>query len=94
MDETRIPGVPIGPARHVEVTGVDFYRTVEALPVLKRLYSRAHRRAFDLYHVCGRMTCRLADELRGTHGGLLPSYLSWSVLGVLGVLYFMMGGSR
>ena len=24
LDEARIPGVPLGPERHVEVTGVDF----------------------------------------------------------------------
>ena len=54
MDETRIPGVPVGPERHVEVTGVDFYLTVEQLPVLKPMYEMARRKIFDVYETGGK----------------------------------------
>lgn len=92
MEETRIPGVPTGPERHVEVTGVDFYRTVEQLPVLKHVYALAHRKFFDLYEATGKVTTRLVALLRAAHVGQLPWYLAWCVLGLLGILYIMMRG--
>ncbi len=93
MDETRIPGVPVGPERHVEVTGVDFYRTVEQLPVLKPMYEMARRKMFDIYETCGKVTAWLTSCLRGAHTGLLPMYLTWCVLGLITILYVMMQGT-
>lgn len=92
MDETRIPGVPIGPDRHVEVTGVDFYRTVEQLPVLKPMYELARRKILDVYETSGKAAAWLTGILRGAHTGLLPLYLTWCVLGLLAILYLMMNG--
>ena len=93
MDETRIPGVPVGSERHVEVTGVDFYETVEQLPVLKPLYEMARRKVFDVYETGSQATARLTNMLRAAHNGLLPLYLTWFVLGMLAILYVMMRGS-
>ena len=93
MSETRIPGVPRGPDRHVEVTGVDFYQTVEKLPGLQQLYDAARRKVFDIYETGGRVIAWLTGLLRAAHTGVLPVYLSWFVLGVLVVLYIMMEGT-
>jgi len=93
MDETRIPGVPAGAERHVEVTGVDFYQTVEELPVLKPIYEMARRKAFDIYETGGKATAWLSNMLRAAHTGLLPLYLIWFVLGLLAILYMMMQGT-
>jgi formate hydrogenlyase subunit 3/multisubunit Na+/H+ antiporter MnhD subunit len=92
MEETRIPGVPEGAERHVEVTGVDFYLTVEELPVLKTLYQMARRKLFDIYETGGKVTAWLTNLLRRAHNGLLPWYLTWFVLGLLAILYVMMEG--
>jgi NADH:ubiquinone oxidoreductase subunit 5 (subunit L)/multisubunit Na+/H+ antiporter MnhA subunit len=94
LDQTRISGVPRGAARHVEVTGVDFYRTVEALPVLRPLYGMSKRKLFDLYDLLGTAAGSLSSLLRAAHKGLLPMYLSWFVLGLLGILYVIMEGKR
>nr|NIL97308.1 hypothetical protein [Planctomycetales bacterium]NIM08863.1 hypothetical protein [Planctomycetales bacterium]NIN08323.1 hypothetical protein [Planctomycetales bacterium]NIN77451.1 hypothetical protein [Planctomycetales bacterium]NIO34623.1 hypothetical protein [Planctomycetales bacterium] len=88
-----IPGVPTGPQRNVEVTGVDFYRTVEQLPVLKSLYGMAERNLFDIYETAGRSTAWLTGWLRGAHSGLLSQYLTWFVLGLLAILYLTMKGT-
>lgn len=93
MAETRIPGVASGAERHVEVTGVDFYRTVEQLPVLQQAYALAHRKCSDLYEITGSLMVRLAGLLSAAHVGQLPWYLAWCVLGLLGILYLMMRGS-
>ena len=93
LDESFIPGVPMGAQRHVEVTGVDFYRTVEQLPVLKSLYRPAKSRMFDLYETSGRVTARLGSLLRRAHAGALPVYLSWFVFGVIVILLVTMEGT-
>jgi formate hydrogenlyase subunit 3/multisubunit Na+/H+ antiporter MnhD subunit len=93
LDEARIPGVPMGAERHVEVTGVDFYQTLEQLPALKPLYEMAQTKIFDLYETGGKAIAWLINLLRGAHTGQLPLYLTWFVLGLLAILYVMMGGT-
>lgn len=92
MDETRITGVPVGPERHVEVTGVDFFRTVEKLPVLNRLYRLAHRKLFDLYEASDRATAWLGRTLSAAHSGLLSLYLGWLGIGLILVLWLVLDG--
>ena len=74
------------------MTGVDFYQTVEHLPVLKPLYQIAQRKDFDIYETGSKATARLINLLRNTHTGVLPFYLTWFVLGLLAILYVMMQG--
>jgi formate hydrogenlyase subunit 3/multisubunit Na+/H+ antiporter MnhD subunit len=93
LDEARIPGVPAGAERHVEVTGVDFYQTVEQLPVLNSLYEMAHKKMFDIYETGGKAMGWLIGLLRAAHTGLLSLYLTWFVLGLLALLYVMMEGT-
>ncbi|MGI9517196.1 MAG: complex I subunit 5 family protein [Pirellulaceae bacterium] len=94
LDEARIPGVPTGAQRHVEVTGVDFYRTVQQLPVLKSLFVMARMKMFDIYSQAGKALARLIRVLQIAHNGLLPFYLIWFVLGLVAVVYLMMEGIR
>ncbi len=93
MDETRIPGVPAGAQRHVEVTGVDFYDTIEQLPLLERFYKTAQTKSFDIYETAGTVSDWLSTSLRNAHTGSLPLYLTWFVLGLLGILFVMMEGT-
>jgi NADH:ubiquinone oxidoreductase subunit 5 (subunit L)/multisubunit Na+/H+ antiporter MnhA subunit len=90
LDETRIPGIPRGASRHIEVTGVDFYQSVEQLPGLGKLYRLARAKAFDLYEVIGGLVKPLTGALRTAHQGVLPLYLGWFLLGLLAILYVMM----
>lgn len=93
LDEARIPGVPAGPDRHVEVTGVDFYRTIEQLPGLRGLYKLAQKQVFDIYETAAKAGAPLTGLLRRAHTGLLPTYLMWLVLGLLAILYLMIEGT-
>ena len=93
MDEVYIPGVPAGADRHVEVTGVDFYLTVERLPVLKTLYAMSRRQMFDVYEITRRTMTGLVELLRSAHTGLLSLYLAWFVFGVLLLLYVILEGA-
>ncbi len=87
LDEVYIRDEARGPARHVEVTGADFYNAVERLPGLHRLYELARKQVFDIYEVVAKPVFYFVALLRGAHGGALPLYLTWFVAGLLVVLY-------
>jgi hypothetical protein len=90
MNEARIPGVPEGSERHVEVTGVDFYLTIEQLPLINWLYQTARTKTFDIYESSGKASAWLVNMLRAAHGGVLSNYLTWFVVGLLGIIYVIM----
>ncbi|MGR8920148.1 MAG: complex I subunit 5 family protein [Gammaproteobacteria bacterium] len=87
LDEVHVHQAARGPGRHLEVTGVDFYDTVEQLAGLRRVYALARRGVFDVYHGARGVTAYAVFLLRGAHGGLLPTYLLWFLAGVVGVVY-------
>jgi len=91
MDDVYIQGEEPGPDRHLEVTGVNFYDTIEQLPFVRRLYARAHKKAFDIYHLGAHGGQYLIGILRAAHTGVLPSYLMWLIFGVLVVIYTITG---
>lgn len=92
LDATFITGVPAGPSRRVEITGVDFYDTIEGLPGIRRVYALARRRLFDLYEDGSAVTFYVVGILRRAHTGVLPMYLAWLVLGLLAVLRVVLSG--
>jgi len=89
LEEAYIRDEEPGPARHVEVTGVDFYNAVEQLPGLRRLYELARRKVFDIYEIGARSVSHLVAALRGAHTGALPLYVVWVLAGLLVVLFAM-----
>ena len=94
MEEARIPGVAEGAQRHVEVTGVDFYQTVQQLPGLRTIFAIAQTKRFDLYETMGMANGWVVHQLSRAHSGLLPRYLIWFALGVLLIISVVMEGSR
>jgi len=87
LDEVYLSDDPAGKGRHVEVTGVDFYQTLERLPLLGRLFVLARARVFDIYHLCQSGAAYLVQMLRSFHTGILPAYLRWFVAGMLVVVW-------
>lgn len=92
LDATYVTAVPVGPARRVEITGTDFYDTIEALPGIRRAYALARRRLFDLYEDGSAVTFYVVGMLRRAHTGVLPLYLTWLILGLLVVLRVVLSG--
>jgi formate hydrogenlyase subunit 3/multisubunit Na+/H+ antiporter MnhD subunit len=90
MDEVRGPDAAGG----VEVTGVDFYRTIEDLAVLRGVYRAAKNRAFDLYDVGSKAVFYGVELLRGAHTGNLLLYVTWFLVGLVVVLGCLLGGGR
>ncbi|MDD5677515.1 MAG: proton-conducting transporter membrane subunit [Kiritimatiellae bacterium] len=83
-----------GKVENVEVTGVDFYRTVEDLPPMRAIYGAARRKLFDIYDVGGKAAFFFVEILRRAHRGLLPMYLTWVLAGLLVIWWLLLSGGR
>jgi hypothetical protein len=71
----------------VEVTGVDFYKTIEQLPAMRRYYLLTRARVFDVYHLFREAANYFIGGLRAMHTGILPAYLRWFVVGMVVVVW-------
>jgi len=87
LQDVYVSGEAAGPERHIEVTGVDFYNTIEQLPVLQRLYPLARAKAFDIYDLFQKSVNYVIQMLRSLHTGILPTYLRWFVVGLVVVVW-------
>ncbi|MCW8927003.1 MAG: proton-conducting transporter membrane subunit [Xanthomonadales bacterium] len=87
MQDVYLSNDEPGPLRHVEVTGVDFYDTIEQVPGLHRYYALMKDRVFDIYEFLKRSADYFVQMLRALHTGILPSYLRWFVAGLLLVVW-------
>ena len=87
IQDVYISGDEQGEQRHVEVTGVDFYNSIEQLPGLQRFYALTRKRAFDIYDFLRRVSNYFIQMLRSLHTGVLPVYLRWFVAGLLLVVW-------
>jgi formate hydrogenlyase subunit 3/multisubunit Na+/H+ antiporter MnhD subunit len=87
MQHAYLSGEESETERHVEITGVDFYRTIEQLPVLQRMYRLTRAKSFDIYHQLQRGSNYLTNALRSLHTGILPAYLRWFVVGLVLVVW-------
>ncbi|MBT8039473.1 MAG: NADH-quinone oxidoreductase subunit L [Gammaproteobacteria bacterium] len=87
LDEVRVGAEDPHAGRHLEVTGTDFYLTLEDLPLLGQLFALARRRLFDLHHLLETGTEYVVQLLRRFHTGVLPAYLRWFLAGMLVVVW-------
>lgn len=74
------------------VTGVDFYKTIEGVRLLRRIYKSAEKGTFDIYEQSKKIFS-FSKFLRYLHNGVLPTYLVWVLLGMIG-LFLVLAGSR
>jgi formate hydrogenlyase subunit 3/multisubunit Na+/H+ antiporter MnhD subunit len=94
LQDIYVSGSQTGPGRHLEVTGIDFYDTIEQLPMLRRIYPLARARVFDMYDIMRKGASFFVLHLRGVHTGILPVYLTWILLGMLVVVWSIMQTGR
>jgi formate hydrogenlyase subunit 3/multisubunit Na+/H+ antiporter MnhD subunit len=87
LQDVYVSGEPTGPGRHIEVTGVDFYNTIEQLPGLQRFYILTRAKVFDIYYLVQNGVNYVIKMLRSLHTGILPAYLRWFVVGLVVVVW-------
>jgi len=70
-----------------KVSGVDFYANIKELQLLKNIYNKAERGFFDIYEQGRSFIFGIAKFFQYLHNGVLPTYLVWTLLGMM-VLFF------
>ncbi len=73
------------------IPGTHFYKTVSSMGGLKQLYTRQENGHFDLYNQAQKLGLALIKRLRRLHSGILPTYLTWVILGLLVILLIVCG---
>lgn len=72
----------------MEMSGVEFYKTIERQRFFERMYEGARKKIFDLYEDFKRIVFYFGEGIRATHTGVLPTYLTWILLGCI-VLFIL-----
>jgi len=67
------------------VTGTEFYNTVKEFGILKGIYKKAEAGFFDIYEQGKTIVFGVGKFLQYLHNGILPTYLVWCLLGMLGL---------
>jgi NADH:ubiquinone oxidoreductase subunit 5 (subunit L)/multisubunit Na+/H+ antiporter MnhA subunit len=73
----------------MRISGVEFYNTVKDIRLFGFMYRLADYKAFDIYDVGRRITFCFTAVLRYIHNGVLPSYLTWCLLGMIVLFYVL-----
>jgi NADH:ubiquinone oxidoreductase subunit 5 (subunit L)/multisubunit Na+/H+ antiporter MnhA subunit len=73
----------------MRVSGAEFYNTIRETGFLKTVYNLAEKKLFDPYETGKRIIFAFTRMLRYFHNGILPTYLSWSLLG-MGLLFWIL----
>lgn len=89
-DEAYVGGEIGSRAADYNYEGVEFYKTIGELSGLRALYEKAEARWFDLYEQSRRFVFYVTGFLRQLHDGVLYTYVTWSVLGLVLLLWWLL----
>ena len=89
IEEVYISNAVKGAARDVEVTGVDFYKTIREMTPFKQIYTMAELKFFDLYEVGKHISFFVSRIFQFFHTGVLRHYVTWYILGLVILLWLL-----
>jgi len=87
--DSYVGGEAIEEHPEMRISGIEFYNTIQDLIPLKSIYRLAEEKVFDIYEVSKKIIFGLNKMLSYIHNGVLPTYLSWCLLGAI-VLFFVL----
>ncbi len=87
--DTSFIGGEILDLKDSRFTGTEFYNTIKELGLLRAIYKRAEAGFFDIYEQGKKFIFSLSGVFQLLHNGVLPTYLVWYLLGVLGLFYLL-----
>ena len=70
------------------LTGTEFYNTIREMGLFRGIYKKAEEGCFDLYEQA-RKIFLVSKPLQALHNGVLPTYLVWMLLGMVGLFLFL-----
>ncbi len=73
-----------------KVSGTDFYLTVKEFRILRVIYRKAEAGLFDIYEQGKNLVFGIGKFLQYLHNGVLPTYLVWTLLGMIGLFFALM----
>ncbi len=87
---TTYYGGEILPVEDTRVPGTSFYETIEKLPVLKTLYRDSEKGVWAPdYFTASIFDSLFVRGLKRMHTGVLSTYLSWSVIGLVAIIFVL-----
>lgn len=90
--EGRSVGVFVGgedPEALERVSGTEFYDTVKDVKILGLMYEKEARHDFDIYDISRKSIEVFTKFFQRLHNGVLPTYLVWSLLGMIAMFIIL-----
>ena len=69
--------------------GTGFYETISRFRPLNVLYDDAEKGVYDIYVLGGRYGLKIVEVLRSIHNGVVSTYIAFSLLGLLFLLFYL-----
>ncbi|MFA4990969.1 MAG: proton-conducting transporter membrane subunit [Candidatus Omnitrophota bacterium] len=73
----------------MRLSGTEFYNTVKEHGMLRGIYKKAETGFFDIYEQGKNITLGFGRFFQYLHNGVLPTYLVWALLGMMGLFLFL-----
>jgi len=89
--EPFVGGADLKQYKDMRVSGVSFYKTIQDIKPLRIIYNKAEAGFFDIYEVGRSATFGLSKLFQYLHNGILPTYLTWCLLGII-ILFLILKG--
>ncbi len=67
------------------ISGTDFYDTIKDMKALGGIYKKEAAGGLDLYNITRNAVYYFTRQLQHLHNGVLPTYLVWCLLGMIGM---------
>jgi formate hydrogenlyase subunit 3/multisubunit Na+/H+ antiporter MnhD subunit len=74
----------------MRLSGTEFYNTVKEIRLLRFIYKKAESGFFDIYEQGKAVVFGIGGFFQYLHNGVLPTYLVWTLLGMMGLFLFFM----
>jgi hypothetical protein len=74
----------------MRLSGTEFYNTVKELGLLRNIYKKAEAGFFDIYEQGKVVIFGIGRFFQYLHNGVLPTYLVWMLLGMMGLFLFLL----
>lgn len=88
-DAAFIGGEPLN-LEEARVSGTEFYHTIKEFSLLGVIYKKAEAGLFDIYEQGKNLVFGIGKFLQYLHNGILPTYLVWTLLGMIGLFFALL----
>ena len=58
--------------------------------ILENIYNSADKKTFDIYEQGKKLVFWISGYLQRLHNGVLPTYLVWCLLGIIGLFFIFL----